>query len=82
MISKIDSTCDAVVIFGGTNDYGGGVTMSELDTSIRFVLNYIQTNYPTMGILVLTPIHRAFPNDVSGEVANTQGSIEWGEMRK
>ena len=26
-----------------------------------------------MGILVLTPIHRAFPNDVSGEVANTQG---------
>ena len=73
MISKIDSTCDAVVIFGGTNDYGGGVTMSELDTSIRFVLNYIQTNYPTMGILVLTPIHRAFPNDVSGEVANTQG---------
>ncbi|MGN1061599.1 MAG: SGNH/GDSL hydrolase family protein [Candidatus Scatosoma sp.] len=58
---------DAVVVFGGTNDYGtGNIPWGErndcsMDTflgSVNYLLKGLKEKYPSAVLLILTPVHR------------------------
>ncbi len=63
---------DGVVVFGGTNDYGGNQTMASFESNVAATIDYFQTNMPTAELIFLTPCRR-FSNGNSGETPNTQG---------
>ena len=63
----IPSDSDIIVVFGGTNDYGGSSPMGEMTddkTTFKGALNElitsIQNTYPNADLLVLTPIKRYY----------------------
>lgn len=81
-IPSIDTNVDALVIFGGTNDWGNGgstITVEQFETAVNAVLNYAQTNFGRIPIIVMLPVHRE--NDT---VVNGQGKTlrEYADMIK
>lgn len=63
----IPSNSDIIVVFGGTNDYGGSSPMGKMTddkTTFKGALNElitsIQNTYPNADLLVLTPIKRYY----------------------
>ena len=63
----IPSDSDIIVVFGGTNDYGGSSPMGEMTddkTTFKGALNElitsIQNTYPNADLLVLTPVKRYY----------------------
>ncbi len=72
----IDKTCDALVIFGGTNDYGHGdarIGSMDDDTEYTFygALNRLYrkavADFGAENVVVLTPMHRTNDTDLRGE---------------
>ena len=63
----IPTDSDVIVVFGGTNDYGGSSPMGEMTddkTTFKGALNElitsIQNTYPNADLLVLTPVKRYY----------------------
>ena len=59
-IATIPQTIDALIIFGGTNDWSHGdtISFSDFQTAVENVLSYAQTNFGRAPIIVLSPTHR------------------------
>ena len=71
-IATIDTTIDALVIFGGTNDWAHGdeISVADFTTAVNNVFSYAQTNFGRIPIIVLLPIHRgsdSTPNSTTGK---------------
>ena len=64
------SDVDMLVIFAGTNDWGHGseITFDEFIQGVEDTFNYIQTNFGSVPLLVMTPIHR-----INDTVPNANG---------
>lgn len=84
--SKISNDTDLVFIFGGTNDYGyptggsklGDILSSDISTfygAYKTLINGIKDSYPTIKILLATPLQRddLAPKDQSTTLTNNQG---------
>ena len=54
------STVDLITMDWGTNDYTGGQTIEEILAAYTFVIDTLQSAYPSIRILVITPIWRYF----------------------
>ena len=67
-LQEVPNTVDGIVIFAGTNDWadGGNISFSDFVSGVGLVLDYVQTNFGGVPVIVMTPIHRK--NDT---VANT-----------
>lgn len=82
--ADMDADADLIVVWGGTNDFGGNVDIGTLDlsdlsdntkfkTAFYNLVNGLMDKYPGKQLLVLTPMHR---NDGKPDnVANTAGYI-------
>ena len=44
----------------GTNDYTGGKTIEEITTAYNSVIDMLQATYPSIRLLIITPIWRYF----------------------
>ena len=64
---SMDRNADAVVVFGGTNDYGhGDAPFGELDSediytfcgAVNSLINKLLKDYPKAKIVFMTPLHR------------------------
>lgn len=75
-VEKMDSDADAVVVFGGTNDFGHGDaplgTMNDrtVDTfygALHTLFTSLIERYPLIPIVVLTPLHRWNEDNVRGD---------------
>ena len=60
------SNLDGVVIFAGTNDWSHQVPLADFSTELDAVYDYYQTNFGSVPLLVMTPIHRI--NDTSSTI--------------
>lgn len=65
---------DAIVVFGGTNDFGhGDAPFGTIDSediytfcgAVNSLINKLQKDFPTAKIIFLTPIHRITENEPS-----------------
>ena len=63
VIKTIDVNTNLISIFAGTNDYGANVSLQNFENAIRETFEYAQTNFPTIPIIVLTPIKRTNENN-------------------
>lgn len=54
------STVDLITMDWGTNDYTGEKTIEEILTAYSYIIDSIQEAYPSIRILVITPIWRYF----------------------
>lgn len=52
------TTTDGIVIFAGTNDWGNDVSVDNYISGIEAAFEYCKTYFPTIPVLVMTPIHR------------------------
>ena len=66
-VEKMDTDADAVVVFGGTNDYGNGQaplgTIDDMDVftfygAVRILCVNLIKKYPSAAIVFITPLHR------------------------
>lgn len=73
----MDADADAVVIFGGTNDYGhGDAPFGDLsdrtpDTfcgALHTLFASLITRYPCSKIVILTPLHRCEEDGIAGSI--------------
>lgn len=65
---QMDADADAVLVFGGTNDYGHGDAPFGADSdrtpdsfcgACHFLLQGLKKKYPNVPVMILTPTHRA-----------------------
>lgn len=75
-LTEMDPDADAVVVFGGTNDYGHGEaplgvpTDRQPDTfygACHYLMNELLTRYTGKPVVILTPLHRDNENDPRGD---------------
>ncbi len=68
---KMDKEADAIVVFGGTNDFGhGDAKMGDIDSNDEFtfcgalntLINDLKSCYPNAKIIFLTPLRRGDEN--------------------
>lgn len=59
------SDLDGVVIFAGTNDWSHQVSLTDFATALDTIYEYYQTNFGSVPLLVMTPIHRINDADLS-----------------
>lgn len=78
---EMDADADAVVVFGGTNDYGHGDAplgcMADRDPhtfygALHTLYTNLITKYPDKPIVVLTPLHRCNENSLRGDGCKPQ----------
>ena len=65
-LKSIDmSNIDLITFNWATNDYTGGVSMADIVSAHNAIIDRILTDYPTMRIIVISPIWRYFgqPSD-------------------
>lgn len=80
--SSIDSSCDIIVIFGGTNDYYGRVEIGEYGSTNDYdfygaynnLVSAIKTSYPNKPIVLITPMKSYYNNDTDWN--NNYGTME------
>ncbi len=76
---EMDKDADAIVVFGGTNDFGHGDapigvpsdrTPDTFYGALHYLYTYLMTEYPSANIFVCTPLHRLSENtpDIKGKV--------------
>ena len=74
-MEEMDESADAVVVFGGTNDYGhgdaplgvpGDRTPHTFYGACHTLMNGLLTRYPGKPVVILTPLHRDNENDPTG----------------
>ena len=77
--AEMDKDADAIVIFGGTNDFGHGDapigtpsdrTPETFYGALHYLYTYLMTEYPSANIFVCTPLHRQTENnpDMKGKI--------------
>lgn len=75
-LEEMDTSADAVVVFGGTNDFGHGEAPlgmpcdREPDTfygACHYLMNGLLTRYPGKPVVILTPLHRLGEDDPKGD---------------
>ena len=75
-MSEMDTSADAVVVFGGTNDYGHGDAPlgvpSDRDPSTfygacHYLMRYLAETYAGKPVVILTPLHRCNEDDPHGK---------------
>lgn len=71
-VGDIPTDSNLIVVFGGTNDWGGNQSMSAFEANVNGVIDYFQSHAPTAELLFLTPVRR-YRNGIDGESENTQG---------
>ena len=73
---QMDKNADAVVVFGGTNDFGhgdaplgraGDRTPDSFYGACQCLMNGLQAAYPVQPIVILTPLHRLNEDDPRGD---------------
>lgn len=75
----MDRDADAIVVFGGTNDFGHGDapigtpsdrTPETFYGALHYLYTYLMTEFPSARIFVCTPLHRLTENnpDMKGKV--------------
>lgn len=68
MLEALDmSTIDLIILAYGTNDYTQGKTIEAIETSLGNCIDMIQSAYPTIKILVVTPTWRIFSLTENGD---------------
>ena len=83
---QMNPQADAVVVFGGTNDYGhgdaplGAFSDRTPDTfygACHYLMDSLKEMYPVQPIVFLTPLHRLNEDDPRGDSGKTtlQGSL-------
>ena len=75
-VSEMDRNADAVVVFGGTNDYGHGQAplgvWEDRDPhtfygACHFLMDSLLTLYTGKPVLIVTPLHRLNEDDPRGD---------------
>lgn len=75
-VSEMDESADAVVVFGGTNDFGHGEaplgTPDDRDPSTfygacHYLFNELITRYAGKPVVILTPLHRWNEDSLIGD---------------
>lgn len=75
-VHEMDAQADAVVIFGGTNDYGHGeAALGQMgdrtpDTfygACHYLMDALLTRYPGKPIVICTPLRRSNENSLQGD---------------
>ena len=75
-LDDMDETADAVVVFGGTNDYGHGEaplgepgdrTPATFWGACHYLMDGLLTRYPGKPVLIVTPLRRLNENDPGGD---------------
>lgn len=75
-VDEMDASADAVVIFGGTNDYGHGEAPlgangdRQPDTfygACHYLMDHLLTRYPGKPVLICTPLRRSNEDDPLGD---------------
>ena len=73
---EMDKNADAVVVFGGTNDFGHGDaplgnfsdrTQDTFYGACHELFDYLINTYPEATIVVMTPLHRCNEDNVRGD---------------
>ncbi len=76
----MDRSADAVVVFGGTNDYGSGdAPFGTIDTADPFtfcgavnsLINKLKNDFPNSKLVFVTPIHRIGEDNLSAPDSKT-----------
>lgn len=77
-VEKMDADADAILVFGGTNDYGHGDapfgqmcdrTADTFYGALHALYAALMARYPTARIIVLTPLHRQFEEETQPGLA-------------
>ena len=75
-MEEMDESADAVVVFGGTNDYGHGEaplgdpgdrTPATFWGACHYLMNGLLSRYPGKPVLIVTPLRRLNENDPQGD---------------
>ena len=75
-MEEMDESADAVVVFGGTNDYGHGEaplgepqdrTPATFWGACHYLMDGLLTRYPGKPILIVSPLRRVNENDPQGD---------------
>lgn len=75
-LDDMDKNADAVVVFGGTNDYGHGEaplggpedrTPETFWGACHYLMNGLLTRYPGKPVLIVSPLRRLNENDPQGD---------------
>lgn len=75
-LEEMDASADAVVVFGGTNDFGHGEAPLGMpcdrgpDTfygACHYLMNGLLTRYPGKPVVILTPLHRLGEDNPKGD---------------
>ncbi len=78
---EMDKDADAVVVFGGTNDFGHGDaplgsfddrTQNTFYGACHVLFDYLINAYPTSTIVIMTPLHRENEDNVHGDINKTE----------
>ncbi len=89
--AEMDKSADAVVVFGGTNDYGHGdaplgVPEDRMpDTfygACHYLMNGLLTDYSGKPIVILSPLHRDNENDPHGDGSKPRSIAPLSTYRK
>ena len=73
---EMDGSADAVVVFGGTNDFGHGDaplgTMADREPNTfyggcHYLMNGLLEQYTGKPVVILTPLHRGNEDDLCGD---------------
>lgn len=76
-VDELDSEADAVVVFGGTNDFGHGDSAIEDFSSrdectfygaLHILCTSLINKYPNAEIIFITPLHRVSEDDEVNEI--------------
>ncbi len=70
------SSVDIVTLAWGTNDYTGNKTVAQITAALESIINMIQTAYPHVKIIVLTPTWRYFDNGDSDTVKFNDATLK------
>ena len=75
-VYNIDRNADAIVVFGGTNDYGHGdapfgtkndTTPATYMGAVRFLMNFLRTEFAGKPVVFLAPARRYGDENISRE---------------
>lgn len=74
-VDEMDADADAIVVFGGTNDYGMGIPLYDADHTfdkytfhgaLHILIRALLERYPGSPIIFMTPIHRMCEKNSGG----------------
>ena len=73
-----DTIPSIITLFAGTNDFGHSGSIEEMQIGLRTILDGLYTAYPTVQIVIITPLQRNFdheskPIETGGLGPNEQG---------